>query len=86
MVAPPGQQARCTRYSLVYFARPEDEVPLRRLESDRIPVLGEGVDEEEISSRDWVIRRALGRRVDLGRPVDYEKAAGTEGVSRRLRV
>ncbi|GLA07250.1 hypothetical protein AnigIFM60653_008205 [Aspergillus niger] len=85
VVAPPGQQAGCTRYSLVYFARPEDEVPLRRLESDRIPALGEGVVEEEISSKDWVIRRALGRRVDLG-PVDYEKAAGTEGVSRRLRV
>ncbi|RAK93869.1 oxidoreductase [Aspergillus costaricaensis CBS 115574] len=86
VVAPPGQQAGFTRYSLVYFARPEDEVPLRRLESDRIPALGEGVVEEEISSKDWVIRRALGRRVDLGRPVDYEKAAGTEGVSRRLGV
>ncbi|GKZ24016.1 hypothetical protein AbraIFM66951_010514 [Aspergillus brasiliensis] len=84
VVAPPGEQAGFTRYSLVYFARPEDEVLLRRLESERIPALGEGVVEEEISSKDWVIRRALGKRVDLGRPVDYEKALGTEGVSRRL--
>ncbi|KKY19580.1 putative oxoglutarate iron-dependent oxygenase [Diplodia seriata] len=34
---PPGAQADCTRYSLVYFARPEDDVVLRVLEgSERI--------------------------------------------------
>ncbi|KAJ5213682.1 hypothetical protein N7449_000851 [Penicillium cf. viridicatum] len=32
VVAPPGLQAESTRYSLVYFARPEDSVMLRRLE------------------------------------------------------
>ncbi|KAL3495308.1 hypothetical protein BJX62DRAFT_246050 [Aspergillus germanicus] len=86
VVSPPGEQADCTRYSLVYFARPEDNVPLRRLEgSSRIPALDEGVVEEDINSKDWIIRRALGRRVDVP-GVDYEKSAGTEVLSRRLKV
>jgi isopenicillin N synthase-like dioxygenase len=86
VVSPPGEQADCTRYSLVYFARPEDNVPLRRLEgSSRIPALDEGVVEEYINSKDWIIRRALGRRVDVPE-VDYEKSAGTEVLSRRLKA
>ncbi|KAI9368473.1 hypothetical protein BJX61DRAFT_537242 [Aspergillus egyptiacus] len=84
--SPPGQQADCTRYSLVYFARPEDDVPLRRLEgSSRIPELEKGVAEEEINSKDWIIRRALGRRVDVP-DIEYEAAAGTEMLSRRIKV
>jgi isopenicillin N synthase-like dioxygenase len=84
VVAPPGLQAQSTRYSLVYFARPEDSVMLRRLEgSDRIPVL-HGQTEEEISSKDWILRRGLGRRVD--RVDDFEKAAGTEQLSRRIKA
>ncbi|KNG83145.1 oxidoreductase, 2OG-Fe(II) oxygenase family [Aspergillus nomiae NRRL 13137] len=52
VVAPPGEQAACTRYSLVYFARPGDEVVLRRLEgSECIP---EGGEDEVISSKEWV--------------------------------
>lgn len=86
MVAPPGQQADWTRYSLVYFSRPEDDVLLKRLEgSDRIPELKEGDVEEEVNSKDWIIRRALGKRVDLGE-VDFEKSAGTEQLSRRTKV
>lgn len=83
--APPGLQGGTTRYSLVYFARPEDEVVLRRLEGERIPVLGAG-QVEEVSSQEWIIRRALGRRVDLGREIDYEKSAGTEEMSRRIKA
>ncbi|XHG04830.1 hypothetical protein AWENTII_008081 [Aspergillus wentii] len=87
VVSPPGTQADSTRYSLVYFSRPEDEVPLRRLDgTDRIPSLGEGVIEEEINSKDWIIRRALGRRTNLVSGVDFEKSAGTEQLSRRIRV
>ncbi|KAJ5563709.1 hypothetical protein N7535_008873 [Penicillium sp. DV-2018c] len=64
--APPGLQAESTRYSLVYFARPEDSVLLRRLEgSERIPALDDGQAEEVINSKDWIIRRALGRRPDV---------------------
>ncbi|KAL2853292.1 hypothetical protein BJY01DRAFT_79066 [Aspergillus pseudoustus] len=86
VVSPPGEQAACTRYSLVYFSRPEDDVPLRRLDgSSRIPPLDEGVVEEDINSKDWIIRRALGRRVNVA-GIDYEKSAGTEVLSRRLKV
>ncbi|KAJ6028754.1 Oxoglutarate/iron-dependent dioxygenase [Penicillium herquei] len=79
--APPGAQADCTRYSLVYFARPEDQVLLRRLDGRNIPRL-QGA-EEEVCSKEWIIRRALGRRVDLGKEIDFENAAGTEEISRR---
>ncbi|KAJ5280575.1 hypothetical protein N7478_005947 [Penicillium angulare] len=84
--APPGLQAGVTRYSLVYFARPEDDVVLRRLDGEGIPGLGVGEVEEEICSKEWIIRRALGRRVDLGREIDYEKSAGTEEMSRRIKA
>lgn len=87
VAAPPGVQGDWTRYSLVYFARPEDNVMLRRLDgSDVIPPLGEDQVEEEINSKDWIIRRALGRRVDLVKDIDYEKSAGTEQMSRRIKV
>ncbi|KAL2810767.1 hypothetical protein BJX63DRAFT_422859 [Aspergillus granulosus] len=86
VVSPPGEQADCTRYSLVYFSRPEDDVPLKRLEgSSRIPALDDGVIEEDINSKDWIIRRALGPRVNVP-GIDYEKSAGTEVLSRRLKA
>ncbi|KAI9877537.1 MAG: hypothetical protein M1830_003618 [Pleopsidium flavum] len=85
VVAPPGKQAERTRYSLVYFARPEDEVLLRRLEEgeDVIPPLGEGVVEEEICSKDWILRRAIGKRVGVFKPEEWEKGQGTEKLSQR---
>ncbi|KAJ5402010.1 uncharacterized protein N7487_007906 [Penicillium crustosum] len=87
VVAPPGLQAESTRYSLVYFARPEDSVMLHRLEgSDMIPAMEDGQTEEEINSKDWIIRRALGRRVDRVNDIDFEKSAGTEQLSRRIKV
>ncbi|OJD10578.1 hypothetical protein ACJ73_09751 [Blastomyces percursus] len=91
VVSPPGPQAETTRYSLVYFARPEDDVILKRLEgSDCIPPLtlkdetGALVEEEEIKSKDWIIRRALGNRPALHKEIDYEKNMGTEMISRRV--
>lgn len=87
VVAPPGEQGNSTRYSLVYFARPEDSVMLRRLDGSAIiPALVKGQVEEDINSKDWIIRRALGRRVDLGKEIDYEKSAGTEIRSQRINV
>lgn len=87
VVAPPGAQGDLTRYSLVYFARPEDDVLLRRLEgSHRIPELGVGVEEEVVNSRDWIIRRALGHRVQVPEGIDVQKVRGTEDVSRRIKV
>ncbi|KAJ5242784.1 uncharacterized protein N7469_001111 [Penicillium citrinum] len=87
VVAPPGIQGDSTRYSLVYFARPEDNVMLRRLDgSNLIPAIGKGQTEEEINSKDWIIRRALGRRVDLVTDIDFDKSAGTEQLSRRIKA
>lgn len=66
VVAPPGEQVSCTRYAVVYFARPGDEVPLRRVEgSSVIPPLGEGVVEEGLPSREHIKRMALGKRVNV---------------------
>lgn len=67
--------------SLVYFARPEDDVVLKALrESKMIQEASEkqGIereDEEEVTAKDWILRRALGRRVGG----DYGKSEGTEG-------
>ncbi|KAI9812323.1 MAG: hypothetical protein M1827_004772 [Pycnora praestabilis] len=85
VVSPPGAQADSTRYSLAYFARPEDEVILKRLEgSDVVPPLAEGEVEEEVSSRDWIVRRAIGKRVGVYKgPEDWEKGRGTEVLSQR---
>lgn len=85
VVSPPGAQTNSTRYSLVYFARPEDEVKLKRLDgSTCIPPLPEGVVEEDINSKDWIKRRALGNRVALHKEIDFDKFMGTEQQSRRL--
>lgn len=87
VVSPPGEQGDSTRYSLVYFARPEDDILLRRLEgSERIPALEDGVEEEVINSKDWIIRRALGNRVKVPVGIDAAKSAGTEQISRRIKV
>jgi len=60
VVSPPGEQAKETRYSLVYFSRPEDEVILKRLEgSDLIPELKEGEKEEEVNSKEWIKLQAM---------------------------
>jgi isopenicillin N synthase-like dioxygenase len=90
VVAPPGEQVGCTRYALVYFARPGDEVPLRRVEgSSVIPLLGEGMVEEGLPSREHIKRMALGKRVNVklddipaylpGKRCDRGAQAGRDG-------
>jgi isopenicillin N synthase-like dioxygenase len=89
VASPPGAQGDHTRYSLVYFCRPEDDVVLKRLEgSDMIPPLADGEEEEEVKSKDWIIRRALGHRVNLHKDVasaaaGWDKSLGTEQKSQR---
>lgn len=86
IVSPPGDQANHTRYSMLYFCRPDDHVLLRRLEgSSRIPELGQGAVEEVINSKDWIIRRGLGRRSNLP-SIDFDKTAGTETMNRSVQV
>ncbi|WPH05103.1 Hypothetical protein R9X50_00800400 [Acrodontium crateriforme] len=78
VVAPPGEQEQLTRMSLVYFARPEDKILLKALEGSKIidqAKTTSGEDEEDISAKEWILRRALGRRTGG----DWEKAGGTEG-------
>ncbi|KAH9825478.1 UPF0676 protein [Teratosphaeria destructans] len=79
VVNPPGKQAGTTRMSLVYFARPEDGVLMKALEgSERVEearrVNGVG-EEEDVTAKNWILRRALGRRVGG----DYENSGGSEG-------
>tara|TARA_R110002003_G_scaffold251_8_gene17808 strand:- start:795 stop:1448 length:654 start_codon:yes stop_codon:yes gene_type:complete len=75
VVAPPGEQGSVTRYSLVYFCRPEDDVVLKSL------VQGGEDEDEEVTAKEWILRRALGRREKEG----WEKSAGTEGESMERR-
>jgi len=60
VVSPPGEQTKETRYSLVYFARPEDDVVLKRLEgSDVVPALKDGETQEEMNSKEWIKLQAM---------------------------
>lgn len=62
----PGAQAELIRYSVAYFLRPEDDVVLKRLDgSDVIPPLAEGEVEDDVTSKEWTIRRANALRRDL---------------------
>ncbi|KEQ65455.1 Clavaminate synthase-like protein [Aureobasidium melanogenum CBS 110374] len=79
VINPPGQQADHTRMSLVYFARPADDVILKALngstviDEKRRQSPGEA-EEQEITSKEWILRRALGRR----QGGDWTKSGGTE--------
>ena len=79
VVSAPGQQANVSIYSVVYFSRPEDEVLLKRLDgSDIISPLKEGEVEEDVMSKEWVIRRALGIRVGGNVDPQWSASKGTE--------
>jgi isopenicillin N synthase-like dioxygenase len=75
VVPPPGEQGKSDRYSLVYFCRPGDDVLLRTLVEGE----GQSEEEEEVSAKEWILRRALGRR----RADGWKESGGTEGVSMR---
>ena len=80
VVAPPGQQGSVERYSLVYFCRPEDDVLLRSLvQSDATRGDREQEEEEQVTAKEWILRRAMGRR----KPDGWEKSNGTESISMR---
>lgn len=81
VVNPPGEQAGSTRMSLVYFARPEDDIVLKVL--DESPLIQEKrkekvefKGEEEVTAKEWILRRALGKR----QASDSETSGGTEGA------
>jgi len=76
VVAPPGLQAEGTRFSLVYFSRPEDDAILKPLRESPLVKerCGDAEGGEGVDSKTWILRRALGRRMG-GR---WEDSAGTE--------
>ena len=50
----PGAQSKEVRYSVAYFARPERDAPMKRIEGSQIiPQLADGVVEEEITASEW---------------------------------
>lgn len=64
----------------VYFARPEDDVILKPLSGSTLidaarKAQGDEVEaEEEMTAKDWILRRALMRR----KGGDFSKSGGTE--------
>jgi len=82
--APVGLQKHVQRYSLVYFSRPRDDVMLKRVDgSDVIPPLAPGEIEEEITSKDWVARRAMGKRTfNFKGTQHWDQMQGTEQHSK----
>jgi hypothetical protein len=59
---------------------------MKRLEgSEMIPPLEKDEVEEEINSKDWIIRRALGQRIAVHgeKAFDFDRVKGTEEKSQR---
>jgi hypothetical protein len=73
---------------LVYFARPEDEVLLKAL-SDQSEVIRKAAEksgienEEAITSKEWIIRRALGRRTGMEKKFEYVQGTESFRVEKR---
>ncbi|EJT98998.1 Clavaminate synthase-like protein [Dacryopinax primogenitus] len=64
VVTPPGRQAEETRYSLVYFSRPEDTVPLQRLKGGLIDEQPHtNTPEEALTSKQWILKRGLANKM-----------------------
>ena len=75
VVSPPGQQGGLTRWSLVYFARPEDQILLRGLEGGVIPEKGgEESEEDAMTAEEWTKFQALRlRRTQQGEIGERER-------------
>lgn len=75
VVTPPSPQDAATRYSLVYFCRPCDDVSLVTIHEGRIREWlvetgkGEAGEEEQVSAKDWIRDKAMSKR--LGVPGGY---------------
>lgn len=84
IVSPPGAQAQSTKYSVVYFCRPEDSIlfqPLTESEvvQNRVDSGQWKADNDKggVSAREWVLRKALGIR----RMRKWEDSSGTENTT-----
>ena len=54
VMGPPGEQAQCTRHSVVYFSRPNGNVPIKSL-------LDEDDGKEVLTADEWIKQRAFMR-------------------------
>ncbi|KAF2239680.1 Clavaminate synthase-like protein [Viridothelium virens] len=54
VMGPPGEQAKCSRHSVVYFARPNGDVPLKSL-------MDEEDGKEALTADEWIKQRATMR-------------------------
>jgi len=80
VVSPPGAQADCVRHSLVYFARPNDEVLLKPLKGSEVIGRAEGEEDgEAVTAKQHTLNRALGRR-GVGA---WNRSGGTEDMATR---
>ena len=78
----PGAQAEYTRFSLAYLARPQDTTIMRGLEgSSVIPQLAEGEVEEDVTIKDWMIRRTQALTTDTYKKGMWLLTRGTEEQS-----
>ncbi|KAK3081757.1 hypothetical protein LTS18_003023 [Coniosporium uncinatum] len=62
----PGPQGEFVRYSIVYFVRPEDAVPLQVLKAEGIPPYEGKEDEVVKTAGEHIVERARGLGVDTG--------------------
>jgi hypothetical protein len=70
--------SKAPKYSLGYFLRPEDNVPLRRLNSDLIPELADPGAEVQILSKDWERWRVNSAKAyNFGRTYAWDDLKGT---------
>ncbi len=83
VISPPGAQAALTRYSLVYFARAEDEVLLKRLESKVIPELCADETEDVVSTKEWILRRIQAMKQASRNKAEWDGIKGTEDLPRQ---
>lgn len=60
VVPPPPPQEKMDRSSLVYFARPEDDIILRRLKGGLIDLQPQSAPEPEMTAAEWWMKRGTG--------------------------
>ena len=86
VVAPPGNQAELERWSLVFFTRPGNSVPLRALVEDS-PIIAEAVKnapadkhfETGVTAYEWFVRRIKNQRIkNRTGPETWMASRGTE--------
>ncbi|EUC39951.1 hypothetical protein COCMIDRAFT_110053 [Bipolaris oryzae ATCC 44560] len=71
VLTPPGEQHAFVRYSLAYFVRPNNDVPLKPIGK---------FEEVAPTFQEWALRRAMAGNADTFKDGDWEKGSGTEIV------